>query len=121
MSISIITIYGIANCSSVKKTRVYFDKNHIKYVFINFYQDIPSTGLLDKWINKLSLSQLINKKSITWRQLDNDMKQLIENNQSVISILRDNITLIKRPVIQWADGSVTVGYDEILFQQKNNQ
>ncbi|MBN3859141.1 MAG: Spx/MgsR family RNA polymerase-binding regulatory protein [Neisseriaceae bacterium] len=119
---AIITVYGIPNCNSVKKTKQYLDQNGINYNFINFKKDIPSTTQIENWLNNVGIEQLVNKKSTTWRQLDDNSKQMIEQNSQadVCSILQKNVTLIKRPVIEWLDGSVTVGYDETLFENLIN-
>lgn len=54
----------------------------------------------------------MNKKSTTWRSFDAATQASITNEQAALQLMRENTSLIKRPLIE-VDGKVVVlGYNE---------
>jgi arsenate reductase len=103
-----IKVYGIKNCDSVRKTLKFLGNNDIGFQFID-YRDTPiSAEKLTDWIAKVGLEKLINTRSKTYKQLTD--KTL--NNQVIL----ENITLIKRPVIE-TNNNIIIGFDEQTLQE----
>ncbi len=65
---------------------------------------------LKKWIKQLGWEVLLNRRGTTWRKLDNNIKENI-NQKSAIQIMLDNPSIIKRPVLD-IDGKYTIGFSE---------
>jgi arsenate reductase len=59
-----------------------------------------SSEQLQKWLDEHGDAVLVNRKSTTWRGLDDQAHQ-----QPVLALLMANPTLIKRPVIESGDNS----------------
>jgi arsenate reductase len=59
---------------------------------------------------------LINKKGTTWRALPDERKASIVDADSAIALMLENPSVIKRPVLQRADGS-HVGFSDAQYRQ----
>lgn len=93
-----ITLYGIKNCDTVKKARDWLDKNNITYRFHDFRADGLSEAQVHLWVTELGLDTLVNKRSTTWKELDESSKNNF-NPTSAPKIVAANPTLIKRPLL----------------------
>lgn len=103
-----VTVYGIPNCSSVKKALDSLTSSGIEYRFHDFRKAGLDRKLLEAWLKQVDLSTLINRKGTTWRMLSDAERQQAEQNDSAVALLLDKPTLIKRPVVD-RDGRITVG------------
>ncbi len=108
------TLYGIKNCDTVKKARKWLESNDVNYQFHDFRVDGLTAEMIEQWFTTVGWEKLLNKRSTTWRQLDDAQKENI-NEQSAASLLLNNPTLIKRPVL---DNEITilVGFSEESYQ-----
>ena len=102
------TVYGIPNCDSVKKARVWMDENAPSYVFHDFKKQGVPEEALDFWLSKVSWEVLVNRKGTTWRKLTPELQAKVNDAQSARALMLDNPSVIKRPVVVVGD-SVTVG------------
>lgn len=112
------TVYGIKNCDTVKKALKWLDKNDIGYQFHDLRQDGIKKSDLTQWIDSVGWEVLLNKRSTTWRQLDDKDKTDVDANKAV-SLMLANPTLIKRPVI--TRGKTTlVGFNDTEYKKVLN-
>jgi len=109
-----ITVYGIPNCDTIKKTKDWLDEHKIKYEFHDYKKSGISKEKLTAWINKTGLEILLNKKSTTWRNLSEKEQQQANNQAAAIKIMMENNSIIKRPVIEAGD-VILVGFNETEF------
>tara|TARA_B100002019_G_scaffold240173_1_gene215775 strand:+ start:120 stop:563 length:444 start_codon:yes stop_codon:yes gene_type:complete len=111
----LLTLYGIKNCDTVKKAIKWLDANNKKYVFFDYKQKNISKSKLEKFVSKIEKNRLINKKSLTWRNLQSDIKSRIINievtDNELIEVLSDHPLLIKRPIIESED-LLLIGFSE---------
>lgn len=107
-------LYGIKNCDSVKKARQWLDKNDVVYQFHDFRVDGLSMEQVQEFIDKASWEALLNKRSTSWRQLDDEQK-IDLNAEKVADLLLDNPTLIKRPVLV-TDEQFFIGFNAETYQ-----
>lgn len=91
------TLYGIKNCDTVKKARDWLEKNSIAYKFHDFRTDGLSEAQVKNWIAEIGLEVLVNKRSTTWKELDETAKNDFEKN--AVKVILANPTLIKRPLL----------------------
>ena len=109
-TVSPITLYGIPNCDTVKKARDWLTAQGLDYAFHDFKkQGVPET-LLPKWLKTIGKETLINRKGPTWRKLDATLQASVVDDASAAQVMLANSSVIKRPVVVWADGVVTVGF-----------
>ncbi len=94
-----ITLYGIANCDTMKKARKWLDLNNLKYEFHDYKKlGVPEKHLKD-WVKSAGWEVVLNKRGTTWRKLDDEVKNSIDENLS-IQVMIDNPSAIKRPVLE---------------------
>ena len=110
-----ITLYGIKNCDTVKKSRRWLDDNDVEYQFHDFRQDGLDKKQLNGWLEKLGWEYIVNKRSTTWRNLTDEEKDITSNAQAA-KLLLANPTLIKRPVVE-SKKTVLVGFKEVEFKK----
>jgi len=67
-------VFGIKNCDSVKKARKWFEERDIPYDFHDFRVDGLSKDQLQAWLDRVGAEVLINNRSTTWKQLNEQAK-----------------------------------------------
>lgn len=112
-----LTIYGIKNCSTMKKAFECFDQAGVAYVFFDYKKQAPTAELLQSWIGQLGLEVVINKRGTTWHKLTEERKNQAEQIDSAIALLQIQPSVIKRPIITDATGKVVlVGFNTAAYQ-----
>ncbi|MFX8832853.1 ArsC/Spx/MgsR family protein, partial [Acinetobacter baumannii] len=71
---STYTLYGIPNCSSVKKARTWFDEQQLAYTFVDFKKTPPNAELIKLWLKDVDWNELVNRKGTTYRGLSDTDK-----------------------------------------------
>lgn len=105
-----IKVYGIKNCDTMKKTFSFLDEKGVSYEFIDYKKQKPSQELLEDFLAKTTLESLVNKQGTTFRKMDDSQKLALEKKETALSILIENSSMIKRPIITYPDGSLTLGF-----------
>jgi Spx/MgsR family transcriptional regulator len=109
-TVSPLTVYGIPNCDTVKKARDWLTAQGIDYTFHDFKKQGVPEKLLPQWLKTIGKETLINRKGPTWRKLDAAVQASVVDDASATQVMLANSSVIKRPVVVWADGVVTVGF-----------
>lgn len=104
----IAKVYGIPNCDSVKQAIRSLKQRQIEVVFHDLRKQGLDVTLLDQWLATLSPEALLNRKSATWRQLDDAQKCSADTPQGLKTLLIEHPTLIKRPVVHF-DDALSIG------------
>ncbi|MBN3583685.1 Spx/MgsR family RNA polymerase-binding regulatory protein [Algoriphagus aestuarii] len=112
-----LKVYGIKNCNTMKKTFDFLTEKGVAYDFIDYKKQKPDTSLLQDFLKKTDLSSLVNKKGTTYRKMDEEQKNFLEKESTAIPILAENSSMIKRPVIIYPDGSLTLGFDPEVMEE----
>ncbi|MGY6559562.1 MAG: Spx/MgsR family RNA polymerase-binding regulatory protein [Nitritalea sp.] len=113
-----LKVYGIKNCSTMKKTFDFLAEEGVDYEFIDYKKAAPSEDLLREFIGKTGLEAVINKKGMTYRKLDAAAKASVEDELGALKVLADKSSMIKRPIIAYPDGSITLGFDPEAIKAK---
>ena len=108
MSKATITVYGIPNCDSVKKARVWLTDHGVDYVFHDFKKQGVPPEAVDFWLKHVSWDMLVNRKGTTWRKLDPGLQASVVDNASARAVMLEHASVIKRPVVV-KDQTVIVG------------
>jgi len=69
-----LTLYGINNCDTVKKALKWLTTNNIAHQFYDFKKQPLTEALLTKFVELNDWSTLLNKRSTTYRNLSDDIK-----------------------------------------------
>ena len=111
-----VTVFGIPNCDTVKKARTWLTDHCIDYLFHDFKkQDVPA-DLLPGWIAAVGWEKLVNCKGTTWRKLDDATRAAVVDAASASTVMLANPSVIKRPVVVWGDGRITVSFNATEWQ-----
>ncbi|MDT7928224.1 ArsC family reductase [Tepidimonas sp.] len=106
-----IEMYGIPNCTTVKKAQSWLDERGIAYRFHDFKKDGVPVARLDAWLAALGWEALLNRRGTTWRQLDEATRAAVVDAASARALMLARPSVIRRPVVEWGDGRITVGFD----------
>ena len=107
-------LYGIKNCDTVKKARVWLEQNNVIYQFHDYKVDGIDAELLKRFADGLGWEVLLNKRSTTWRQLS-DMQKTDLNAASALQLLVTHPTLIKRPILE-SGNTFIIGFNADQYQ-----
>ncbi|WP_355659534.1 arsenate reductase [Halomonas salifodinae] len=102
------TLYGIKSCDTCRKARKAMDGSGIPYQFHDLREDGLSAPLLEHLLERVPVMTLLNKRSTTWRQLDEADKADVDANKAR-ELMLAHPTLLKRPLLD-TGGEVLVGY-----------
>jgi Spx/MgsR family transcriptional regulator len=114
-----LKIYGIKNCDTMKKAFQLLDEKGIAFEFFDYKKQAPDAALLARFSDKLGYETLVNRKGSTFRQLSDAEKTLMDSQATGLAMLIHKSSMIKRPVVEFADGSLTAGLEGLM--EKLNQ
>jgi Spx/MgsR family transcriptional regulator len=106
-----LSVFGIKNCNTMKKTFDFLNENNIPYQFIDYKKQAPEVALLEKFAEKVSFESLINKKGTTYKKLSEEDKKKMETENPSLEILASNSSMIKRPIIEFPNGELILGFE----------
>ncbi len=106
-----ITIYGIPNCDTVKKARAWLAAHGREAAFHDFKKAGVPAERVDAWLAAAGWERLVNRKGNTWRGLDDGTRAAVVDAASAKRLMLAEPSVIKRPVVEWSDGAITVGFD----------
>lgn len=112
------TLYGIPNCDTVKSARTWLTEQGVDYTFVDFKKQGVPSAMLPGWIEAVGLDTLINRRGPTWRKLDAGVQAGVVDVPSAMAVMQAHSSVIKRPVVVWADGVVTVGFSRERFAER---
>jgi arsenate reductase (glutaredoxin) len=107
-----LIVYGIKNCDTVKKALLWLDQNKIKYSFHDYKSKGIEDAKLKEWTKQVGWESLVNRKGMTWRQLDEKQKAAVHSASSAIQLMREKTSVIKRPIIEKGGAVAVIGFDE---------
>ncbi len=114
----VLKVYGIKNCNTMAKAFGFLQEKRIAFEFIDYKKQKPSEALLKDFLTKTSLQALVNKQGTTYRKMTDEQKSDLEKVETALPILTENSSMIKRPVIVYPDGSITLGFDQKEIEEK---
>jgi len=106
-----ITVYGISNCDTVRKTVKWLDSQNLPYQFHDFRKHGLDDELAKTLLEKFNSDQLINRRGTTWRQLSDKQKRAADGVTSIMSLIQEHPAIIRRPVIR-NNNSWLLGYND---------
>nr|WP_301332595.1 arsenate reductase [Parerythrobacter lacustris] len=103
-----IHLYGIPNCDTVKKARVWLDDRGLDYTFHDYKKEGADLAKLATWIDAAGLDTVLNRRGTTYRRLSDAEKADIDGGKAV-SVLVQHPSTIKRPIVEH-EGGLLVGF-----------
>ncbi|MGQ2966567.1 ArsC family reductase [Methylophilus sp.] len=110
-------LYGIPNCSTVKKARAWLEQHAIAYEF----HDFKKLGLDDatgqQWLTQQPWEKLVNRSGMTWRNLSDTEKNAVVDAASALPLMQDKTSVIKRPLLVDNEQILALGFNEADYSQ----
>jgi arsenate reductase len=107
----VLTLYGIPHCDTVKRARAWLGGRGAEAGFHDFKKQGLPAARLDAWLATAGWERVLNRQGTTWRKLDPDVREAVHDTASARALLLAHPSLVKRPVVEWPDGAVTVGFE----------
>lgn len=109
-----LKLYGIPNCTTVKKARAWLAEHGHDATF----HDFKKQGVEAAWLREVAAQTgwqaLVNTRGTTWRKLDDAAKAAVVDERGAISLMLAQPSVIKRPVLEH-DGRYHLGFDEAHY------
>jgi len=109
-----VTVYGIANCDTVKKARTWLDAQGIAYHFADYKKVGAEPGKLAGWIEQAGLDKVLNRAGTTFKKLGDAEKASAADPGTAIGLMVEQPSMIKRPIVEH-DNGLLVGFNETAW------
>jgi arsenate reductase len=108
-----ITLYGIPNCTTMKKAFAWCDEHGVAYAFHDYRKQGVDPERLTQWCKHAGWRTLVNNRGTTWRKLTPE-QQDIASNADAVALMLQFPSVIRRPVVE-TGSQLLVGFDPQLF------
>ncbi len=103
-----LTVYHLKTCDSCRKAiKALVGADH-EVQTVDVRADGVPAKTLQAWVKKWGWETVLNRRSTTWRNLD-DANKINVSDQKAVALMAEHPTLIKRPIIESPDQS-TIGW-----------
>ncbi|MBT1687246.1 ArsC family reductase [Dawidia soli] len=113
-----MTVYGIKNCNTVKNALDWLKKHQVEYDFHDYKTQGVTAAKLKAWSQQVGWESLVNKRGMTWRQLDAGTQAGVTSEKAAIALMMEKTSVIKRPLIEVDGQVVALGFDEATYREK---
>ena len=107
------TLYGIPNCDTVKKARVWLDQHDRAFTFHDYKKAGIDRASLEGWVAEHGWEIVLNRAGTTFRALDAADKDGL-NADKAIPLMLAQLSMIKRPVLDLGDRTI-VGFKPDIY------
>jgi arsenate reductase len=107
------TLYGIPNCDTVKKARVWLDQHGVAHVFHDYKKAGIDRARLEGWVAEHGWETVLNRAGTTFRALPDADKTGVDAGKAV-GLMLAQPSMIKRPVLDLG-GRTLVGFKPDLY------
>ncbi len=112
----ILTLYGIPNCDTVKKARVWLEAHGLAYTFHDYKKTGIERAVLVGWVDEHGWETVLNRAGTTFRALPDADKQGL-NADRAIALMLAQPSMIKRPVLALGDRTI-VGFKPETYEER---
>ena len=95
-------LYGIPNCDTVKKARVWLDAQGVAYDFHDYKKAGIDEARLRGWVDELGWETILNRAGTTFRKLPGEAKTGLDADKAIALMLAQP-SMIKRPILDLGD------------------
>ncbi|WP_375600796.1 arsenate reductase [Novosphingobium sp. MD-1] len=105
-----LIMFGIPNCDTVKKARVWLETRGIAYTFHDYKKQGADPARIAGWVAQAGLDKVLNKAGTTFRKLDDAAKSDLDTDKAV-ALMAEHTSTIKRPIVEYP-GGLLVGFKD---------
>lgn len=116
---NMMTLFGIPQCDTVKKARVWLTDHGVDYQFHDYKLAGVPEELLDRWLDGFGWETVINRRGTSWRRLPEAERNAMTTATARAAAL-SNPSLIKRPILV-SDQFTLIGFDPEQWQHALTQ
>ncbi|MEW5769764.1 MAG: ArsC family reductase [Pseudomonadota bacterium] len=109
-------IYGIPNCSTVKKARAWLEERGLDYAFHDYKKQGVPEATLQAAMRQLGWEKLVNRAGPTWRKLPDEVQASVVDAASALAVMQAHSSVIKRPLLE-RDGRFDAGFTETRYAE----
>ncbi len=106
-------LYGIPNCDTVKKARLWLDEAGVEYVFHDYKKGGVDPAALEQWVDEHGWQTVLNRAGTTFRKLPEADRADLDRDRAIALMLAQP-SMVKRPVLDLGDRRV-VGFKPEIF------
>ena len=110
-----LKLYGIPNCTTVKKARAWLADHGHDVPFHDFKKQGVDAAWLKAVCSQTGWQALLNTRGTTWRKLGEAEKAAAGDEAGAIALMLAQPSVIKRPVLEH-QGHYHLGFAEDLYQ-----
>lgn len=103
-----LMLFGIPNCDTVKKARIWLDAKGSAYQFHDYKKAGIDAATLTGWAREAGWEVLLNRAGTTFRKLPDEAKAGLDEAKA-IALMVEQPSMIKRPVVT-GTGRLLVGF-----------
>jgi len=111
----VISVYGLKNCDTCRKALKWLEAEGVPHKFYDLRKDGVTRDQIAHWVQAVGTDHLINRRGTTWRSLDEVEKNNVDEAHTTDLII-EHPALIKRPLIEYDGGDVSVGFSDAVKQ-----
>ncbi|MEZ5702003.1 MAG: ArsC/Spx/MgsR family protein [Burkholderiaceae bacterium] len=101
-----------------EKARAWLKERSIDHVFHDFKKQGVPEAELGAWLKVVGWETLVNRKGTTWRKLTEMERNSVTDDASARALALTQASVIKRPVVQWDNGDISVGFDPVAWAKR---
>lgn len=110
-----VVLYGIPNCDTVKKARVWLDNKGIAYAFHDYKKTGADAAKLAEWCDNAGWEVILNRAGTTFKKLaDSDKADMTQAKAIVLMLTQPS--MIKRPVVEGAK-TLLIGFKPDIYEK----
>ena len=109
-----LVMYGISNCTTVKKARAWLDERGIDYAFHDYKTQGVDAELLTAWSRALGWEKVLNRSGLTFRKLPPEETAGLDLGKAVALMVR-HPSAIRRPIVT-GKGRPLLGFDPVTYE-----
>jgi arsenate reductase len=91
-------------------------ENGVDYEFHDYKKSGITEEKIKSWFKLGNRDRFINKQGLTWKKLPQELRDNIDIEANAISVMANNTSLIRRPIIETPKGLI-IGFDEEAIRQ----
>lgn len=105
---TVVTIYGIRNCDTMKKAFAWLDGRSVAYAFHDYRKNGVERSDVERWCAAAGWEKVLNRAGTTFRKLPDEEKADLDQAKAIALMLAQP-SMIKRPVLD-IDGAIEIGF-----------
>lgn len=109
-----VTLYGIANCDTIKKAKAWLNGHNIEFDFHDYRVQGLDIEQLHRLEDSLGWDAMLNRRGTSWRKLSEETRSNI-GRELALEVMLENPAIIKRPIL--SKDRLHLGFSEQQYRE----